>query len=155
MEMNKEEAEKCREIGKRHLRTGSFRQAIRFFEKSHRMYPLPGVEAMRDRAQQELKREEEAAARARSASSSASSSGGHHESHAHRRHHSAAAPASAPKAEEPARPYTAAQVQIVNKIRACKNHYEVLAVPQVADDNEIKKAYRKVRATRCHCALES
>jgi curved DNA-binding protein CbpA len=34
---------------------------------------------------------------------------------------------------------------MVRKIKACKTHYEVLAVQQTATENEVKKAYRKVR----------
>lgn len=147
MEMNKGEAEKCRDIGKKYLRAGNYRQAAKFFDKSHRMFPLPGVDMMRDRALEELQKAEQAA----SAPSSPRHAGGGHGGAAHassgagvrRRESTAPAPTSrAP--EEPLRPYTAVQVKIVNKIRACKNHYEVLEVPQVADDNEVKKAYRKV-----------
>lgn len=43
---------------------------------------------------------------------------------------------------------------MVRKIKACKNHYEVLAVQQTATDNEVKKAYRKVRREeRCLSVL--
>lgn len=156
MEMNKGEAEKCRDIGKKYLRAGNYRQAAKFFDKSHRMFPLPGVDMMRDRALEELQKAEAAA----SAPSSP-----RHAGHAHAssgsgagvRRRESAAPASSSStasrvSEEPLRPFTAEQVKIVNKIRACKNHYEVLAVPQVADDNEIKKAYRKVR---CAVFIES
>lgn len=142
MEMNKGEAEKCRDIGKKYLRAGNYKQAAKFFEKSHRMYPLPGVEMMRERALEELNK-----ASAGASAPTSPRTGGHHASGhgARRRENAAAAPAaSSGRAEESSRPYTAGQVQIVNKIRACKNHYEVLSVPQVADENEIKKAYRKV-----------
>ncbi|RLN85177.1 hypothetical protein BBJ28_00017319 [Nothophytophthora sp. Chile5] len=138
MEMNKGEAEKCREIGKKHLRLGNFAQAIKFFEKSHRMFPLPGVEAMRDRAQEEL---DKAAAPRGQQTSPRAGAGVRHR----------AAPAASPSppsrspSEEPSRPYTADQLTMVRKIRACKTHYEVLAVAQTATDNEVKKAYRKVR----------
>lgn len=149
MEMNRGEAEKCRDIGKKHLRAGNYRQAAKFFDKSHRMYPLPGVDMMRDRALEELKREEVEAA---GASASASGAGVRRREHAAASSSSTGAAAAAAgggasssSSDEPARPYTAEQVKIVNKIRSCKNHYEVLSVPQVADDNEIKKAYRKVR----------
>ncbi|TYZ64267.1 hypothetical protein PybrP1_003132 [[Pythium] brassicae (nom. inval.)] len=145
MEMNKGEAEKCRDIGKKHLRAGNYRQAAKFFDKSYRMYPLPGVDMMRDRALEELKKEEEGPA---TSPPSASAAGVRRRDHHHHHHSSstatAAAASSSSVSDEPARPYSAEQVKIVNKIRSCKNHYEVLAVPQVADDNEIKKAYRKL-----------
>lgn len=45
---NKDEAEKCRDLAKKFLRQGDLDKAVRFFEKSLRLYPLPGVESMRD-----------------------------------------------------------------------------------------------------------
>lgn len=130
MEMNKGEAEKCRDVGKKFLREGKWRQAIKFFDKSHRMYPLPGVDAMCERAKAELVKEE-----ARPSTSSSAPEG-------MRRRETATSSSSA--SEEPSRPFTQDQVQIVNKIRACKTHYDVLGVAKNADDNEIKKAYRKL-----------
>lgn len=130
--MNKGEAEKCLEIGKKHLRLGNWEKAIKFFDKSHRMYPLAGVEAMRDRARTEM---EKVSASKRPPTSPR---GG-------MRHRSATAPSRSPSSE-PSRPYTAEQLQMVRQIKACKTHYEVLSARQDATDNEIKKAYRKVCA---------
>eukprot|EP00903_Cladosiphon_okamuranus_P009199 g8785.t1 len=45
---NKEQAEKCRDMAKRFLQQGEHEKAVRFFEKSLRLYPLPGVESLRD-----------------------------------------------------------------------------------------------------------
>lgn len=47
---NKDEAEKCRDMAKTFLQRGDREKAVRFFEKSLRLYPLPGVESMRDNA---------------------------------------------------------------------------------------------------------
>eukprot|EP00752_Nemacystus_decipiens_P009575 g8555.t1 len=47
---NKEQAEKCRDMAKKFLQQGESQKAVRFFEKSLRLYPLPGVETMRDLA---------------------------------------------------------------------------------------------------------
>ena len=135
MEMNKGEAEKCLEIGKKFLRLGDWEKAIKFFDKSHRMYPLAGVEAMRDRAKTEL---EKASTPSAQPTSPASTAGARH------RTSRATAPSRSPSTE-PSRPYTADQMQMVRKIKACKTHYEVLAVQQTATETEIKKAYRKVR----------
>lgn len=137
MEMNKGEAEKCLEIGKKHLRLGNWDKAIKFFEKSHRMYPLPGVEAMRDRAKAEMEKEATPSAQPTSPRGAAPSSAG-------MRHRTAPAAPSRSPSSEPSRPYTADQLQMVRKIKACKNHYEVLAVQQTATENEVKKAYRKL-----------
>ena len=127
MEMNKGEAEKCRELGKKFLRAGNYRQAVKFFEKSLRMYPLPGVDAMCQRAKEELEK-----------GSTSSSPSRHTDSTGPRKREPSRA------SEEPSRPYTAEQLQIVKKIKACKTHYDVLGVVKNADDSEIKKAYRKV-----------
>jgi hypothetical protein len=143
MEMNKGEAEKCRDIAKKFLREGKWRQAIKFFEKSHRLYPLPGVEAMCERAKAELAKEESGGSRPSSAGSSNGATSP--ASEGMRRRGTASSSASA---DEPSRPFTPDQMQIVNKIRACKTHYDVLSVAKTADDGEIKKAYRKVRTCR-------
>lgn len=45
---NKEQAEKCRDMAKNFLQQGEHQKAVRFFEKSLRLYPLPGVESLRD-----------------------------------------------------------------------------------------------------------
>jgi hypothetical protein len=133
--MNKGEAEKCRDIGKKYLRSGNFRQAIKFLEKSLRMYPLPGVDAMIDRAKVELKKESKTTSPSQPPAAAASEG--------IRRRERA-------QSEEPSRPYTAEQLQMVRKIKSCKTHYEVLSVSQSADENEIKKAYRKVSCKRMY-----
>ena len=43
---NKDEAEKCRDMAKNFLARGERDKAVRFFEKSLRLYPLPGIETM-------------------------------------------------------------------------------------------------------------
>ena len=129
--MNKGEAEKCREIGKKHLRSGNNASAVKFFEKSLRLYPLPGVEGMRDRAKLLLEK--------------SSASGG-----ARRKDAKSAAPApSSETSSTPTRGYSKAQEEIVRKIKQCKTHYEVLSIPRTADENDIKRAYRKVCENPC------
>ncbi|EQC41148.1 hypothetical protein SDRG_01126 [Saprolegnia diclina VS20] len=128
MEMNRDEAEKCMELGKKHLRAGSFAQAAKWFDKSIRLFPLPGAEALKARAEQSMAGQ--AAPQAAPAAST-----------------SRAAPSSSaarPSEQEDSRPFTDEQVKIVRQIKACKNHYAVLGVEKTADDNEIKKAYRKL-----------
>ncbi|KAJ0404026.1 hypothetical protein ATCC90586_001324 [Pythium insidiosum] len=139
MEMNKGEAERCRDVAKKFLREGRYQQAIKFFEKSHRMYPLPGVEAMCERARAELAKQHQGANSTSTESPASSSSA---TGMRHRREESSSSDRGA--SDEPSRPYTPEQVHIVNKIKACKTHYEVLGVAKDADENGIKKAYRKL-----------
>ncbi|CAN0534193.1 unnamed protein product, partial [Ectocarpus sp. 8 AP-2014] len=47
---NKDEAEKCRDLAAKFLQQGEHGKAVRFFEKSLRLYPLPGVESLLDLA---------------------------------------------------------------------------------------------------------
>lgn len=48
---NKDEAEKCRDLAKKFLQQGESGKAVRFFDKSLRLYPLPGVESMKELAE--------------------------------------------------------------------------------------------------------
>ena len=47
---NQDEAEKCRDIAKTFLSKGDFAKASKFFEKSLKLYPLPGVNALKEKA---------------------------------------------------------------------------------------------------------
>ncbi|KAF0698186.1 Aste57867_11171 [Aphanomyces stellatus] len=119
------------ELGKKHLRAGNFRQSAKWFDKSIRLFPLPGAEALKARAEESAQQQENP-----SSSSSASS----HPSVAR----TAPSTPSAPSQADDSRPYTEEQVRIVRKIKMCKTHYDVLGVTSTADENEIKKAYRKL-----------
>ena len=46
LKQNKEQSEKCRDIGALALRQGDYEKAVKMLEKSLRLYPLPGVEAL-------------------------------------------------------------------------------------------------------------
>lgn len=54
--MNKDEAEKCLELGRTYLRKGEYAKAIKFLDKSLRLFPLPGVAEMKQRAEAEATR---------------------------------------------------------------------------------------------------
>eukprot|EP00529_Nitzschia_sp_RCC80_P042813 CAMPEP_0113492596 /NCGR_PEP_ID=MMETSP0014_2-20120614/28160_1 /TAXON_ID=2857 /ORGANISM="Nitzschia sp." /LENGTH=53 /DNA_ID=CAMNT_0000386437 /DNA_START=317 /DNA_END=474 /DNA_ORIENTATION=+ /assembly_acc=CAM_ASM_000159 len=46
MEVNKESAEQCLEIGAKALKNKDYARAIKFLKKSLALYPLPGAEAL-------------------------------------------------------------------------------------------------------------
>jgi DnaJ family protein B protein 14 len=127
MEMNRGEAEKCMDLGKKYLRAGNFVQAVKWFDKSIRLYPLPGAEALKARAEESARQSASAASASSSRQTSNSSS---------------SIPTSS--VTEYNRPYTEEQVKVVRQIKSCKTHYDVLGVAKSADENEIKRAYRKV-----------
>ena len=54
MEVNKEEAARCRDLGAEALRSGDNDRAHRMFAKSLHLYPLPGVKALLVQAERRL-----------------------------------------------------------------------------------------------------
>lgn len=141
--MNKDEAEKCRDIGAKFLRQEQYDRAAKFFKKSLSMYPLPGVEVLLAQSERLAKQEKSKPTASRtnttrpSASQSSTTSA------------SASASASGVATDGTGRSYTPQQVEIVEKILKAKEggrgaHYRVLGVSDTANENELKKAYRKL-----------
>ena len=59
MEVNKEEAARCRDIGASALRSNNYTRAIKMFHKSLHLYPLPGVKVLLEQAERKLKQQED------------------------------------------------------------------------------------------------
>ena len=57
MEVNKEEAIRCRTIGSDALRNSDYPRAIKMFTKSLHLYPLPGVQALLDQSERKLQQQ--------------------------------------------------------------------------------------------------
>lgn len=144
MQVNKEQAEKCRDLGAAALRDGQYARAVKFLNKSLQLYPLPGVEALLSHAQQKQRESENGASNNSNASSQSMP------------RPTAAPAASTSMASETStntgadgRTYTEVQVEIVKKVLRSKEggrgaHYRVLGIQTNATENDIKKAYRKL-----------
>lgn len=156
MEVNKEQAEKCKTIGATALKQGQYDRAVKFFKKSLHLYPLPGVEALLSTAERMAKGESSSSSREAGAGTGSSSSNntytnGRASSSSSGPSAAASAPAPAPAASAPTsggRAYTPAMEETVERILKAKEggrgaHYRVLGIAQTATENEIKKAYRK------------
>ena len=166
MEVNKEQAEKCKTIGANALKQAQYDRAVKFFKKSLHLYPLPGVEALLSTAERMAKGENSSSSNgtgagnssSNGASSSSSSSSSFHAGSTASASSSSARPTSAPTPAPAAassttpsgggRSYTPAMVETVERILKAKEggrgaHYRVLGISQNATENEIKKAYRK------------
>mmetsp|Transcript_6434 Transcript_6434/g.9377 ORF Transcript_6434/g.9377 Transcript_6434/m.9377 type:complete len:435 (+) Transcript_6434:197-1501(+) len=157
MEVNKEQAERCRDLGAEALRSKEYDRASRLLQKSLKLYPLPGVEALL--AQTERRRN--GAGKENNATNSNQTNGSNgssrQASYTTRESSSSSTEARAGGTPAPSgtsedgRSYTPEQVAMVRQVLAAKEgqggkkpHYRVLGVDTKASDAEIKKAYRKL-----------
>ncbi|GKZ00351.1 hypothetical protein MPSEU_000988100 [Mayamaea pseudoterrestris] len=145
MEVNKEQAEKCRDIGVTALRQGDLAKAKKFLNKSLQLHALPGVEALLSQASATSSTENN------TADSNGGSSSSHQGSNGSARPAAAAAAPTAAntKTGECGREYTPDQVKIVERVLAARQggrggHYRVLNITENATDAQIKTAYRKL-----------
>jgi DnaJ-domain-containing protein 1 len=141
--VNKEQAEKCRDVGATALRANDLDKAIKFLQKSLQLYPLPGVEALLAQAtkakqqQQQQQQQDETTNHHARTNTTTSSSNSQNES----TNGTATSPGG--------RAYTSEQVQIVRHVLKAKEggrgaHYRVLGISSNATESDIKKAYRKL-----------
>ena len=161
---NKDAAIQCREKADALFKRGAYQQALKFYDKSLRLYELPGVKSRRDSAYICAQtRSASKKASANGTSSNGSSTGAAPGATGPRRRATASssttsasqrAAAPAPSSGNSTRPFTAAQKEMADRILRCKDHYSVLGLARGADANAIRKAYKKVRAGArvCVCA---
>ncbi|XP_063708620.1 dnaJ homolog subfamily B member 12 [Culicoides brevitarsis] len=130
MDGNKDEAERCIEIAVKSLSEGKIERADKFLRKAESLYPT-------QRAKDLL-----AKLKASAHTGAADGSNGTDEGvHQRKRANSASRSAKAESAEPD---YTNDQLEVVKKVKKCKDYYEVLGVKKEATDSEIKKAYKKL-----------
>jgi DnaJ family protein B protein 12 len=140
--VNKDEAERCRDIAARALRQEQYDRAVKFFKKSLSLYPLPGVDAL-------LAQAERLAANNSGGSGNAAPRTGESTTTGNSGSSRPSTPASTASIGASGRSYTPDQEEIVKKILRSKEggrgaHYRVLGVSQDATENDLKKAYRKM-----------
>lgn len=140
MEVNKEEAERCRDMGAAALKSGHYDRAIKLLKKSLSMYALPGVEALMNQAEKMASEPPPSSSSEPAASPRPSMS------------RSASTASSTAGAD--GRAFSDDQAKIVQEILRAKEggrgaHYRVLGVSATASESELKKAYRK-RALKLH-----
>lgn len=133
MDSNKDEANRCIEIGLTALRLGNPEKAAKMFEKAQRLFPCT-------RAEQLLK--EVHSRQEKSHSNSGQDPSNSDDSGQTRRRRPQESTSEGPSNE--AKPYTEDQLTVVKKVLKCKDFYEVLAVAKDSTDAQIKKAYKKL-----------
>jgi DnaJ family protein B protein 12 len=134
---NLEAAEDCKNRGVGLLARGEYEKAIKFFEKSKRLYPLSGIDALISQAT----RKQAAGASGGTSTSSSSNSSSSRSSGSGSTTSGGTSPRSGTD-----RGHTPEQESGSKRILALskKSHYEVLGVNRSAQENELKKAYRKL-----------
>lgn len=148
MEVNKGEAERCRDMGAEALRKGDYTRAVKLLNKAKTLYPLPGVAVLLTQAEKRLNRQSngtedttEANTRSAAAPSRQASVSSTNENRT--------STSSSNGNNGTERKYTDAQQELASKILKAKEggrgaHYRVLGVEQNADEAALKKAYRKL-----------
>jgi DnaJ homolog subfamily B member 12 len=162
MEVNKDEAERCKVIGANAMNQKEYARAAKFFRKSLSLYPLPGVEALLAKA--ELMESDGGVGSGNGAangttSATPPSNHGSQSTTSNRTSSGGTAARAGPPNDmggRNGRNYTQAQVDIVETILRAKAqggrtaHYNVLNIsPTECTEADIKKAYRKL-AVKVH-----
>jgi len=174
MEVNKEEAARCRDLGASALKSNQYARAIKMFNKSLHLYPLPGVKALLGQAERKLAAESEN----RNANTTSSRTNGQQSNGGSSTHSSARSTTNGTTSRRSSsttsslpnnsthsststgadgRQYTESQLSIVTQVLKAKSsggrsvHYKVLCIERNADDSAIKKAYRKLGTSNICC----
>lgn len=123
IEGNKDEAEKCIEVASREIKNGNLERAEKFLKKAETLYPSTQAKKLLSQL--------------RSGSFASTKTESNATENVHRRR---------PTQEEPKLDvdYTKEQLEVVVKLKKCKDYYEVLGVTKTSTDSEIKKAYKKL-----------
>ncbi len=148
---NKGTAEDCRDRGSSMLRSGDYAGALKMLDKSLRLFPLPGVDKLRDQALNGLKAQQRQSSSANQNDSNRYSgngaSSGRSTTNGTSSNSNSSSSTSSKAPGEGTRKFTPEQEAGSKKIMQLskKSHYEVLGVGRNAGANEIKKAYRKLQ----------
>ncbi|XP_047435442.1 dnaJ homolog subfamily B member 14 [Mugil cephalus] len=132
MEGNRDEAEKCINIATKALEAGDVEKALRFLHKAEKLYPTVRAKAFLD---------------ALTKNGSSAGNGAYRRKPAE---HSEANGARSDRENQESggsgssKVFTKEQVEGVQRIKRCKDYYEVLGVSKEANEEELKKAYRKL-----------
>jgi len=139
MESNKDDALKCLKFAQKFISAGNKEKALKFLEKSIRLYSTPKAEALLSALQDDTptcngSTSEPTTTRQRRKSQSASSQQENKENTSD----------SSTAGSSTQREYTEEQVKDVLRIKNYQDFYEVLGVGKEFTETELKKAYRKL-----------
>jgi len=131
MESNRDEAEKCLELGKKYENEGHFEKASRFYTKSLHLFPTPTAKQYLVQIEIKIKQKTNVPEDNRSRTEKTK-----------------------PNTEKPTnkqqRDYTPEQLEMATQIKKAKDYYEVLGLKRDCSDAEIKKKKYKKLALQLH-----
>ncbi|GIY36683.1 dnaJ homolog subfamily B member 12 [Caerostris darwini] len=138
MDGNKDESEHCISIAQKYINEGDRAKALKFLYKAEKLYPSQRAKDLIEL----LEKLSDSAGDSKHYGNRGRSSG--FESSGNRARSSSARRRCSSKGSEVCLDYTEEQVEAVQRIKKCKDFYEILGVPKDAGDSDIKKQYRKL-----------
>ncbi|KAK7166296.1 hypothetical protein R3I93_006158 [Phoxinus phoxinus] len=133
MEGNRDEAEKCLNIAVKVLEDGNKDKAMKFLYKAEKLYPTKKAKVLLEALLRNGTSAGNSTAYCRKSSNGTDP--GSQTQHEAQKQDSTA---------DLTKGFTKEQAEGVQRIKKCKNYYEVLAIRKDANDEELKKAYRKL-----------
>jgi hypothetical protein len=143
---NKDEAIKCLGLAQKYLENSNFSLAKKYANKSIGLFATPEASKLLNSITQREAAGASGETRSNTASmhTEESTAGTRHRHTSHT--HGPSGSSTKEKGKERAREYTPQQATVVAQIRKCKvtEYYEILGLKKECDENDVKKAYRKV-----------
>ncbi|EJU03806.1 DnaJ-domain-containing protein, partial [Dacryopinax primogenitus] len=144
MDSNKDEALKCLRVAQRHRENGNYSAAARFCQKSIALFSTPEAVELAAIVEKEAAAGKDSSEKTPQGTSTGTEPHPSSASTKHRGHGSP--PVNGDGSTDQKRDYTTEMVAVVKRVRSCKatEYYEILSVSRDCEENDVKKAYRKL-----------
>ncbi|KAL2612334.1 hypothetical protein R1flu_024026 [Riccia fluitans] len=146
MDSNKDEGNKCMQIGKAALEAGDRERAIKFFSKAQRLYPNPQAEAFLSALQEGSGKQaaDEKPSFMKRGDSTSDAREEKRDGQSGLRHRNGFHQQAGSSTSTVGSDASADQVEIVARIKRTKDYYQILGVAKDCSEEDVRKAYRKI-----------